>query len=500
MSTGTKTSSKTSPYKETSSFPMITPTLAMFYQITNNQPSAFIHEGAGEIQDYYWKNTRKIKLSYEEALEATSNLESPIWNDKILLLTFNLYQDFFHIVDKVMGEQFIPTPEVDINFILDIFKKEAEERQKGKITFIHARSGIFKILNSLVNIISNREDSLYLPKCKSKLKNSKKAKDKYDEIYKALPDDIQIHWPDMIPFLKERLISTNISLLNNLYNVGSSSFGWFLNPIGNATPVKDILQYQIKDKKLLNKVDNIIKNIYQKRNKNSFDDQINIGQSILLFSFPENIVDEYVFSTNRGARNNIKYKDLNGFLNKFFGQKLWGKDFNIMYTTQFRIMDLCYYIFGEDDGIEIFEFDQSPLDTKEIEFTLKKHLTLDDFKKLSDSITDLPSVLSKLESWPSDNNIENDFKDLAEPDIPNIPFITPRLNQNVPIQQVQGNIALLTPKLTPNNPNDQMQTKISTPKLASPKSSPKISPKSPPKSSPKISPKSLNLILTNSQI
>jgi hypothetical protein len=405
-----------------SSYPLITPSLAMLYQITNNKPNVFQYDTAGETMDYLWTNTRNIKLTYEEALEATRNINSPIWNDKIIRLIFNFFYDFKHFAPEFILFDHI---ELDFNFILNIFKQEAVERQKGKITFIHGRNAMFKIMNSFISLITN-QDAFYLPKCKITNKSPKKAKEKYKEIYDSLPNEIKTSFPDMqVPFLKERLISTNISLLNNLFNSGSSSFAYFLSTRGNATPVDQILQSQIKDQKLTAKVVQLVNQLDNKRNEAKEGMYINVGQNILMFSFPEKIVDDYVFSTNKGARINIKYKDLNTYFQKFFGKKLWGNDFNIMNTTQFRIFDLCFYTFGKDDGIEIFEFDQSNMKSSDIEYTIQKKFTIKELVQLADIFTELPSAISDFTQWPPEyRKTEESQKDLTEQII--LPVLTPR--------------------------------------------------------------------------
>ena len=390
----------------TSSYPMITPSLAMLYQITNNNPDVIQLDSAGESTSYMWGNTRKIKLSYEEAIEATKNINSPIWNDKILRLIFNLFFDFkqFTQSDIIFG-----LIELDFNFLLDIFKQEALERQKGKITFVHGRHAIFKIMNSFVSLITNQE-AFFLPRCKIQNKSPKKAKDKYKEIYETLPQEVKVKAPDsVVPFLQERLISTNISILNNIFSMGSSSFAYFLNEGGKTSPT-EILRKQIKHPKLFEKIDLFVKNLILSRNEIS-----NVGQSLLMFSFPEKIVDDYVFPSNRGARTNIKYQDLNLFIQKYLGKKLWKKDFQIMYSTQCRIFDLCYYTFGKDDGIEIFEFDQSKMSTTDIEFTIRNKFTIKELVQLTEVLTDLPSTISEFIQWPPEyRKSESTPQDLAE--------------------------------------------------------------------------------------
>jgi hypothetical protein len=323
-----------------------------------------------------------------------------------LRLIFNLFFDFkqFTESDIIFG-----MIELDFNFLLNIFKQEALERQKGKITFVHGRHAFFKIMNSFVTLITDQE-AFYLPKCKIQNKSPKKAKDKYKEIYDSLPQEVKGKAPDVaVPFLQERLISTNISILNNIFSGGSSSFAYFLNEGGKTSPT-EILRKQVKDQKLFEKLDSFVKNLILSRNQRS-----NVGQSLLMFSFPDKIVDDYVFPTNRGARPNIKYKDLNVFIQKYLGKKLWKTDFQIMYSTQCRIFDLCYYTFGKEDGIEIFEFDQSKMSTKDIEFTIRNKFTVKELIQMAEILTDLPSSISEFTQWPSDyRKPDSSPTDLAE--------------------------------------------------------------------------------------
>lgn len=398
-----------------STFPMITPTLAMFYQVINNKDEYFFDQAGDWLNFYGFKSKdsiRKIKFSYDEALEATMNLDSELWNDKIIRITYNLYRDLMFMYKIYNINTRTPDalePDIKLDFLIDIFKQEAIERQKGNITFIHSRNFLFKIMNSFVSIIGN-QNTTYLPKCKLKDKSPKKAREKYKEIYNSMPDDPNSIRPDNIPIYGERLISVNLSLLNNIYHPGESSFFWFIDNFGNMSSIRSILESQIKDKKLMMKINNLFDIITAKRNENYQQK----GNTFLLFSFPENKLEDYVFTSNFGARIDIKHKDLISYLKKYLGRKLWGNDFQSMYNTQFRIMDLCYDKYGKKDGVEVYEFEQESFDEDDIEFTIKKNFTTKELEKLS-LLTDIPSAISKFTEWPKDYRTKDDLnRDLID--------------------------------------------------------------------------------------
>jgi hypothetical protein len=417
--------------------PMITPTLAMFYQITNSKKPPF-KDITGDIIDIYYRSVRKMKLSYEEAIEATKDTESEIWDTKIYPLTYNLYADlmFLYRFFSARGAFSKQEPVIDIDFLIDIFKREALERQKGNITFVHARNGMFKIMNSVLSLITN-QDTLFVQKCVLKQKSPKKAREKYKEIYDALPDydsNSNNYTPDHIKFIRERLISTNLSLLNNIFNIGESSFFWFIDAQGSMGNIRMFLSDKIKNESLLIKLGNLVSEIYFSRSELR-----NIGHTIMMISIPQDKLDEYVFSSNYGGRINIKYKDLNQYLKKYLGKRLWGNDFATIYSTQFRIMDLCYYKYGKNDGIEIFEFEQESIDPVDIEFTIRQKFTPKEIQELS-VITDLPSEIKEFTQWPQ---TYRQPENKVPKDLVSVPGITSPMIRN-------GSIMPLTPRNPPN--------------------------------------------------
>jgi hypothetical protein len=422
---------------EEDEFPMITPTLAMFYQITNSKKSPF-KDITGDILDIYYKSIRKLKLSYEEAIEATRDTESDLWDTKIHQLTYNLYADLMYLYRFYNGCS-RDEPFVDIDFLIDIFKREALERQKGNITFVHSRNSMFKIMNSVISLVTN-QDSLFVPKCKLKEKSPKKARQKYKEIYDHLPDNDPYsnnYTPDHIQFIRERLISVNLSLLNNIFNPGESSFLWFVDVQGNMGNIGSFLSQKIKNDALLMKLGDVVSEIHHiRKSKNNK----NIGHTIMMISIPSQKLEDYVFSSNYGGRIDIKYKDVKEYLKIYLGKKLWGKDFSTIYSTQFRIMDLCYYKYGKNDGVEIFEFEQNSLSPIDIEFTIKQKFTPQELQELS-IITDLPSEINEITQWPPNDRQSKQGRDLIPPFAPVSPMAPP-ISFNVPLPPPVSNVPL----------------------------------------------------------
>jgi hypothetical protein len=467
-------------------FPMITPTLAMIYQITNNKEKSF-EDTIGDSFNFrnFQKNDsiRKIKLSYEEALEATKNIDSEVWNDKIRRIIYNLCQDLMYRIKIWNNTYMVEEPYIKLDFLIEIFKQEALERQKGNITFIHSRNIIFKVINSFINIITN-QNTKYLPRCRLKQKSPKKAKDKAKEIYDSLPDnDFKSLRPDNIKFIGDRLVSANLSLLNNIYVTGESSFFWFVEQFqGNMTSFSDILNDQIKDKKLFKKVNDFLErlNINPELSFPNFK-----GQSMLLISVPEEKLEDYVFTSNFGGRFHPKY-DIIDFLQKYLNKRLWGKDFSMMYSTQFRIMDICYDRYGKGDGIEIFEFDQYSIDERDIQFTIKNKFTPKELQKLS-NLTDLPSAIQDLSQWPNESfQSEDQPIDLLEINkllllkSPNLNMKSPKPISNLDVKSPKpiSNLDVKSPKPI-SNLNMKSPKPISNLNMKSPKPISNLDVKSP---------------------
>jgi hypothetical protein len=391
-------------FSSISKLPILSPTLAMIYQITNNPDESFF-DILGDLLNFqgfqYNDSIRKIKLSYEEALEATQNLNSKLWDDKIKRILYNLSVDY-NFMGKVQqfNNCFEAADKVDLDFMINLFKQEAMERQKGNITFIHSRNQKYKLMNSIISLIAN-QNTKYLPKCKLSKKSVLKSKEKVNQLYKELPDtnkDFKSLRPDNIPMIAERLISVNFSILNNFYAIGESSFWWFLEFGGNMSDFNKVLKRQIKDDKLAKKFEDFFNQIIEYKQKINTNPEFR-GQTLLLFSFPEDKVEDYVFPSNYGARVlNINLED---YLEKYLSKDLWKNDFMKMYATQFRIMDICYDVYGRQDGVEIYEFEQNPLDEKILEYTIKKNFTPKELQKLA-ILSDLPSVIEQFEEWPVD--------------------------------------------------------------------------------------------------
>jgi hypothetical protein len=352
----------------------LTSTLAFIYQISNPENKGYLPNGFKEPSFIF---------TYNDAIECSEDIHSPKW--KIV----EKYLDQFEKEAQISIHH-----KVDKKFLLDLFKKEALEFQKGNVTFLHSKNLKYLILDIISQLVSGSYEG-FKPKC---LRKNKDVNSKALDIVKKLfgsKELASIYAKDHDPSIRKRLISTNITLFNNAFVLGESTLEFLYS--GSVLGPSTLLSSLGLDKSSENFVNKLMNDIEK------------IGNHlIVMYSIPMNKVDKYVYPSKPfGTIDSIQpdvYKNLEDYLSS----KPWKSKFDYNYKKQTRLVDLCYTKYGFDDGVRIFQLTDIPVDDLEkfitkIDKKLSKQTILNEWivKYIDISKDKRPSPLKSIRSYRS---------------------------------------------------------------------------------------------------
>jgi hypothetical protein len=350
-----------------------TPTLACIYQLFHKDNYEYLSDNLKKIVD---EMDKSIHFDYEDAVNCALNLDHPKWNFvKYFLDTLKYLLKNGNFTDYL----YVYKTNIDTNFLLDIFKKEAIELQKGNITVLHGKNMEFLVYDIFYQLVSGSYEG-YKPKCQRKDDHpDEKAINLYNELF-------QIKKNDNDDDVRKRVISGNITLLNNIFHGGESTLLDYLYFNGSQLYPIDLLKNMNLSKKSLVEIIKYTNKISKQ-----------ITNSILvLYSIPITKMDIYVYPSKplgfRLGEYNIKE-----FYDLYLNKTPWKKYFDFFQDSQVRIIDLCLTKYGYQDGIRVYQMidiPQKKLDKilKEIESFVLSDIDL--IERLSSQI-DLPKKKKK---------------------------------------------------------------------------------------------------------
>lgn len=371
----------------------ITPTLAFLYQILNKENRKFeivlnfysFVDMDHFFQKYFDMIDRKKfshDFTYEDAIECSNNIDSPKW--RIVEQFMNLFRTLHEF------------KEIDVPFLLEIFKKEAIELQKGNLTFIHSKSVGFFVLDIISKLITGSYEG-YRQKCQRDEKNSdEKALEIYNklnfdsyypgyvfsninelneaEILNEIWKDKSKRRNDNTPDIRSRVISCNITLLNNAFNTGESTLEFLFNEGGIGFPTRLIIDLGLSNQTT------------KKINLLSLDMYKIATNMIDLYSIPIDKIDKYVYLAQAyGYKDTRNPNNIYDFYDIYLGEAPWKEKFIDMYIAQVRIIDLCLNKYGYEDGVRITQM----IDIED--YQLNEYL-----KKLEDIVMNDNELLEKI--------------------------------------------------------------------------------------------------------
>jgi hypothetical protein len=342
-----------------------TPSLAFIYQLFHKNNYEFLSSNFKEIVD---KMDKSLTFEYQDAIECALNLDYHKWN---------FVKKFISILKDYLKVDYYT--EIDPNFIIEIFKKEVIELQKGYITVLHAKHVGYLVYDIIYQIVTGSYEG-YKQKCK---RSQDHPNEEALSIYNRLFNSSSI--TDHSENIRSRLISCNITLLNNLFNSGESTLD-YLYGIGSQYYPSEILKNMNLSKK--STID-----IIKITNKIS---KLSTNNILVFYSIPFSKINTYVYASKAYG---IKLSDFNieQFYYMYLDQIPWMENFGYFSDSQVRIIDLCLTKYGYKDGIRVnqmIDVPQNDLDEllKQIENIFIHDLEL--IEKISNQI-DLPDTKKK---------------------------------------------------------------------------------------------------------
>jgi hypothetical protein len=377
---GSRSPRSSSPKSSKNHKYFITPTLAFIYQVLNVQKSdkdlvlnyLTTVEQSRLITEYFdmiEKTKFSLKFSYQDAIECSTKIDSPKWE---------IVEKFMNLFEKYDNYSFNG---VDVPFLMELFKKEATELQKGNLTFIHSKSVGFFVLDVISKMITGSYEG-YRQKCQRDENNpNEKALEIYNKLnfdpyypgyifstYEELmeSDKLSDTWNDKNnrrndnnSDIRSRVISCNINILNNAFNTGESTLQFLFDDGGIGFPTRLINDLGLS-KESTKKINLLSMDMYK------------IATNMLdIFSIPINKLDKYVYLAQAYGYKDTKNPDnIYEFFDIYLGETPWKGKFIDMYISQVRIIDLCLNKYGYKDGVRVYQM--IDIDDNQLNVYLKK--------------------------------------------------------------------------------------------------------------------------------
>jgi hypothetical protein len=333
----------------------ITPTLGFIYQVTNKKNVNSLPK---------WFTEPSFIFSYEDAIECSNDLESPKW-EIVKKYIDHFDKNWNNYPDSKYLEK------IDKEFLLELFKKEALELQKGNLTFLHSKDIRFLVLDIISQLISGSYEG-FKPKCLKKDDEiNKSALEIIKDIYE-LPDIKATKNKDHYPSVRKRIISSNISIFNNAFIGGESTLKFFLSKDSVLDPYTLLRNLNLNNK-IKNYMIDLMFNIKD------------IGKNLItMYSIPIEHLSKYVFPSKSFGLIDENQEDIYLNVKAYLDKKSWNSDFEYQYSKQFRILDLCYTKYSYKQGVRIYQLtdisqDNLKIFVRNISRILKKEKDLTDW-------------------------------------------------------------------------------------------------------------------------
>jgi hypothetical protein len=395
----------------------LTSSIAFIYQITKRENKKI----------FIPKNFTKPKfiLTFEEAKECCLNIESPFWEKiksylEIYRNDWLKYANTDQIKTLYLSKQIKDDP-LDIEFLLEIMRKEALEFQKGNLTLVHSKNIKLLVLDIISQLTSQSYEG-FKSKCVRNNNEKRSALEIIIEIF--MKENIkQNPNKDHIPELRKRLQSCNPNIFNNAFILGESTIEFYYR--GSVLNPQKLLEKLRDDEKLsqpqFNKIMNWMNNIST------------IGKNCMqIYSIPIDVIQKYVYGS-KPYGNIHEQSDIILNYQSYVKMNPWVGLFDFQYQKQMRILDLCFTKYGYNDGIRFYQLTNIPLDKLEnlisdISNELKRDKNLNDWfvnyvdiPEQMEQKRELPtkpilSIKSKkfLESWSKSKSKDDHQKEKAK--------------------------------------------------------------------------------------
>ena len=326
----------------------LTPSLAFIYQIANDENLPYIPK-------HY--NPPLFIFTYEDAKECCLNINSPQWNKvkEYLILFRKNFTNWVKTPEEniyVFSKLILDHP-LDVDFFLDILKKEALEFQKGNLTLLHSKDIRYLVLDILAQLTSGTYEG-FRQKCQRK--NNLTAIENITSLFiqpkiSVLPDK------DHIPEIRKRIQSCNTTIFNNAFDRGESTVVFFYS--GSVLEPQELLEtfHSGKNKMSKQQIDFIT----------AWMDEIKkIGENCMqLYSFPMEVYAKYVYPS-KSYGNIHDQSDIILNYQSYTTKKPWKDRFEFQIHKQMRIYDLCYTKFAYKDGVRFYQLTNIPLEELEL--------------------------------------------------------------------------------------------------------------------------------------
>ena len=303
---------------------IIAPSLAFIYQATHPENRNDLPKGF-EPSSFVFR--------YEDAIECSKDIQSPKWELVEKYLT-HFEKQSYNIIGKI-----------DKEFLLHLLKTEVFELQKRNITLLHSKNIKYLVLDILSQLISGSNEG-FRPKCKREIKNQSAI-----QIMKKLIESFNlenIYYKDHHPEVRQRLISTNMTIFNNAYIEGESTlmFLYYGDSIMKPSNFLDQLSLSRYMKEFIDRL---------------MDDITKIGKYlIVMYSIPINKLETYVYPSEKYGEIDSKQESIYKSYTKFLSKTPWKSKFEYYYRKQTRIVDLCFTKYAYKDGVRIKQFTDIP--------------------------------------------------------------------------------------------------------------------------------------------
>jgi hypothetical protein len=309
----------------------ITPSLAFIYQVLNK-------ENYNYLPSYHYKliaDKISSSFTYQDALDCCQDLDHPKWSTVKLFLD-EIGIEVLKQVFKDLFEDYDIT-KYDPDFLLDIFKKEVIEMKKGNATVLHAKNSGFLVLDIISQLISGSYEGYKLKCQRNENDPEQKALSIYDEMKFNDTNN------DSAPELRSRLIAGNVSIFNNSFISGESTFLFYFFQGSIGFP-----SFLIKDLQLSKKTTLSIIRLANKINK--------LNENVMgIYSFPYDKMDIYVYPAVAYGYKNEDW-NIYDYYDFYCGETAWKDTFKRIYYSQVRIVDLCFTKYAYDDGVRFRQY------------------------------------------------------------------------------------------------------------------------------------------------
>lgn len=403
----------------------ITPSLAFIYQISNPENKKYSLPVGFTVPNFVF--------TFEDAIECSENLDSPKWN------IVNRYLEHFIKDVEKMEKTLNLKNKVDKEFLLELLKKEVLELQKGNLTLLHSKNLSYLVLDIISQLISGSYEG-FKPKCLRKDDEMEKTALEIIKKLFNLPEVKKTDRKDHQVPVRKRVISSNITIFNNVFNLGESTLELFFK--GSILGPDTLISHLNLSKKLNNFVVKLMNNIRK------------IGNYlVVMYSIPIQHLSKYIYPAKPFGLLDSKQKDIYKNLKQYLTNLPWKSNFTYQYSKQFRIVDLCYTKYGYKQGVRSYQLTDIPVDklkdfVEQIDKNLSKEKEVNDWfvqyidvaekklpkplksirtiktgKLLEPSVSELTTIISDLEDeiWevklPKPISPKRAFINLEEPEL-----------------------------------------------------------------------------------